>query len=383
MGPILFIFLAVLIISVMPSCGNADEIMPLNVSNSADDLINMGDLLFSEAKYNESIESYDGAIAVLEYEKNSISVRSDDILINLYNVSREYDVRENIYQLNNQKCADLRNPLNVFDRLVPMAIFIYIGIPYKILPKPIGGFIGRTKGVEGTLNNIIIADDIIGGTFNCLKWEAGGRDGYQTKIESLGKNSQDLQAEYNEAQEQYRVTLDQLKNVLNLKCEAFSKLNNENEFNIIRENIIELTKNDESILLHNRGFIFSVNRDYENAIKSFDEAIKIYPQDTDAWFGKGFVLYLQGKFDEAIKAYDEAIKIEPENAMAWNNRGLVLSDQGKYDDALECFETAARIDPGSADIWYNKGGVLEKAQRNSEANAAFGKARELAYAANG
>jgi len=417
MAPKLFIFLAVLIISVMPSCGNAEEIMPLNASNSADDLINMGDLSFSEAKYNESIElynkaiglnnlsttawihrgdalmnlnknqdaieSYDGAIAVLEYEKNSNGVISDYILINLFKVSQEYDVREKIHQLNNQKCADLRDPLKVLDRLFPMAIFIYIEIPYKILPKPIGGFIERTKWVERTLNNIIISDDILSGTLNCLKWEASGRRDYETEITNLGKKSQDLQAEYNEAQELYRVTIEQQKNVMNLKCEVLLKLNNEKDFNIIQEKITELTKNDESILRHNQGFIFSVNRDYENAIKCFDEAIKIYPKDADAWFGKGFVLYRQGKFDEALMAYDETIKIEPENAMAWNNRGLVLSDLRKYDDALECFEKAARIDPGSADIWYNKRGVLEKAQRNSEANAAFDKARELAHAANG
>ena len=40
----------------------------------------------------------------------------------------------------------------------------------------------------------------------------------------------------------------------------------------------------------------------------------------------------QGKYDEAIKAYDEAIKLDPQYAMAWYNKGNALDNQGKYDE---------------------------------------------------
>jgi tetratricopeptide (TPR) repeat protein len=36
-------------------------------------------------------------------------------------------------------------------------------------------------------------------------------------------------------------------------------------------------------------------------------------------------LLLQDKYDEAIKDYDEAIRLDPKYAAAWNNKGNALS----------------------------------------------------------
>ena len=37
----------------------------------------------------------------------------------------------------------------------------------------------------------------------------------------------------------------------------------------------------------------------------------------------------QGKYDEAIKAYDEAIRLDPNYAKAWNNKGNALDRPGQ------------------------------------------------------
>ncbi len=47
----------------------------------------------------------------------------------------------------------------------------------------------------------------------------------------------------------------------------------------------------------------------------------------------------QGKYDEAIKTFDKAIELNPEDADAWYNKGLVLYHQGKYDEAIEANTT--------------------------------------------
>ena len=52
----------------------------------------------------------------------------------------------------------------------------------------------------------------------------------------------------------------------------------------------------------------------DEAIKAFDEAIKINPKASNAWYSKGAVLDKLNKLDEAIKAYDKAIKINPKNS---------------------------------------------------------------------
>lgn len=49
--------------------------------------------------------------------------------------------------------------------------------------------------------------------------------------------------------------------------------------------------------------------EHEVAIKAYDKAIEINPENADAWYNKGFALYELGKYEEATKAYDTAREI--------------------------------------------------------------------------
>ena len=53
-----------------------------------------------------------------------------------------------------------------------------------------------------------------------------------------------------------------------------------------------------------------------------------------------------GRYEEAIKSYDEALKIDPKDAQAWNNKGVALGNLGRYGEAVTCFERALEIAPG-------------------------------------
>lgn len=48
-----------------------------------------------------------------------------------------------------------------------------------------------------------------------------------------------------------------------------------------------------------------------------------------AWNNKGNSLADLGKYDEAIKSFDEAIRINPGYATAWYNKGKILATRGK------------------------------------------------------
>ena len=60
-------------------------------------------------------------------------------------------------------------------------------------------------------------------------------------------------------------------------------------------------------------------------------------------------------YDRAIKDSDEAIRLEPNSSGAFYNRGLAWGQKTDYDRAIKDFSEAIRIDPNNADAFHNRG----------------------------
>lgn len=67
-------------------------------------------------------------------------------------------------------------------------------------------------------------------------------------------------------------------------------------------------------------------------------------QTTEDWFNKGLALYSQGKYDEAIKAYDEAIRLDLKLAATWSNKGIALDALGRTTEAEAAFAKAKELE---------------------------------------
>jgi tetratricopeptide (TPR) repeat protein len=150
--------------------------------------------------------------------------------------------------------------------------------------------------------------------------------------------------------------------------------------------------------------------EYDEAIKAYNKAIEIDPEDADSWSSKAWALRHLGKYNEAIKAYNKAIEIEPENAGGWyckaevllhlgkyneaiiafdksieifpdgefwNAKAVALQYLGKYDEAIIAFDKSIEIDPEDADSWSGKAAALQYLGKYDEAIKAYEKAGEL------
>lgn len=70
---------------------------------------------------------------------------------------------------------------------------------------------------------------------------------------------------------------------------------------------------DMMILL---GQAYDSNKEYENALKTFDEGIKIYPNSYKLYFERGICYYMQKKYDLAVSDFQKSILLNPYFASA-------------------------------------------------------------------
>ncbi|MDM7934819.1 MAG: tetratricopeptide repeat protein, partial [Methanothrix sp.] len=74
-------------------------------------------------------------------------------------------------------------------------------------------------------------------------------------------------------------------------------------------------------------------------------------QTAEEWFYKGVEHQDHGNYEEAIRCFDEVLRLDPDNAEIWNIKGVALRNLGRYDDAIKCYDEAVRLDPDYAFAW--------------------------------
>ena len=99
---------------------------------------------------------------------------------------------------------------------------------------------------------------------------------------------------------------------------------------------------------------------YEDASVSYENALKIDPEDFDSWMGKGSSLYNLGTYTESLSAFEKAIEIKPENSYSWYDRGNVFYRLGEYDLAVHDFAKGESLNSTNAGVKDNKELALDK-----------------------
>lgn len=118
-------------------------------------------------------------------------------------------------------------------------------------------------------------------------------------------------------------------------------------------------------------------REFEHAVRLYDQAIAIDPLHAEAYYKRGNALKSLGRLDAAILSYGQAIERRPDYAYAYCNRGVVQQALGLSAEALASYEQAIAVDPADALAHYNRGLVLQDLSRWDQALESYGRAISL------
>jgi tetratricopeptide (TPR) repeat protein len=138
----------------------------------------------------------------------------------------------------------------------------------------------------------------------------------------------------------HNIHIDEVSQLLNLAQEVHQRMHAES-FNKMGE------------LFLKRGF-------FEEAKKSFDEAINLDHTLTGAHRNLGQLFRKIGNIDKAIAQFTRALYLAPNNPDYYLDLGLAYLEKGMYDDALKELEKAINLNKDYAEAYFNLGLLILK-----------------------
>jgi len=140
----------------------------------------------------------------------------------------------------------------------------------------------------------------------------------------------------------------------------------------------------DPVLWNKMGIAYHQMGQLDNALKSYQQAIRLKKDYLEAINNVGTIYYARKNYRRSITYYRRAIKVAPQEsrtASIYSNLGTAYFARKQYKDAAENFQTALSLDPEVFEHRSNFGILLE--ERNVEERAKYHYYVAKVYAKNG
>ena len=131
-----------------------------------------------------------------------------------------------------------------------------------------------------------------------------------------------------------------------------------------------------AVAYYNRANIFYGTRDYDQAIKYYNQAIKLQPDNADALNQRCGARAIVGELKAALEDCNAALSLKPNNATALDHRGMAYLKLGQPDQALVDYDEALKLNPNSPAALYGRGVAKLMKGDVAASNADFEVAKE-------
>ena len=147
----------------------------------------------------------------------------------------------------------------------------------------------------------------------------------------------------------------------------------------LRRSVIPKTRYEipEKAGFFEEGLAYFEQENYQQAIESFEQIVKIKPGLEDAWYFMGLAYEELGNHEKAIEAFETVVNLDHERVDAWDHLARTYFALEKPKKALECLEKVVNFAPEDADAWYGMGTISKALGWSSKAENYFNKAIEL------
>ncbi|MBU1087365.1 MAG: tetratricopeptide repeat protein [Candidatus Omnitrophica bacterium] len=139
-------------------------------------------------------------------------------------------------------------------------------------------------------------------------------------------------------------------------------------------NLFGAAQDDKSRWFFNLGTAFRYKGQTAKAIKSFEQACKINPDNLDILYNVGVLDLENNQFDSALKIFEQVIAHDPADSAAYNNQGLALFKLKKYDQTILAYNKVLELDPNDLGARVNLGSAYAALGQSDQALAVFNQA---------
>lgn len=115
------------------------------------------------------------------------------------------------------------------------------------------------------------------------------------------------------------------------------------------------------------GVVYLELKQYENALATFQQAVRLKPDDATMRSNVGVAYFWMEQYENAIGTFREALRLKPDYAGAYNLLGNAYCGLEQYPEAVAAYQQAIRLEPNNADFLQNLGTAYVDMRRKAEA----------------
>ncbi|XP_017978175.1 PREDICTED: cell division cycle protein 27 homolog B [Theobroma cacao] len=115
------------------------------------------------------------------------------------------------------------------------------------------------------------------------------------------------------------------------------------------------------------GNCYSLQKDHETALKSFQRAVQLNSRFAYAHTLSGHEHVIMEDYRDGVECYQRALRVDARHYKSWYGLGMIYLRQEKFEFAEHHFRQAYQINPYSSVIMYYLGTTLESLKRSEEA----------------